>query len=206
MLHAQTPSKLEYALDLSAAISYLVLRQHDAAALGLYDKECITYLAPGTRLPFLTKLSETLSRVTPTGQTETGRCLAQFARQISRKGIIVVVSDFLDRPESILEGLRQMRSRGHEVIAIHVLDREELEFPLRGHVRFEGLEPTGRLFIEPHRLREAYLDELNEHLHALRQGCGRSGIDYRLANTAEPLDEFLLTYLTARTRQRRVAR
>jgi len=183
-----------------------VLRQHDAAALGLYDKECITYLAPGTRLPFLTKLSETLSRVTPTGQTETGRCLAQFARQISRRGIIVVVSDFLDRPESILEGLRQMKSRGHEVIAIHVLDREELEFPLRGHVRFEGLELTGRLFIEPHRLREAYLEELNEHLHALRQGCGRSGIDYRLANTAEPLDEFLLTYLTARTRQRRVAR
>jgi len=62
------------------------------------------------------------------------------------------------------------------------------------------------VFIEPHRLREAYLEVLNEHLHALRQGCGRSGVDYRLANTAEPLDEFLLSYLTARSRQRRVAR
>jgi uncharacterized protein (DUF58 family) len=199
-------SKLDYALEAAAAISYLVLRQHDAVALGVYDRECTTYLPPATRLPFLARLSDTLSQVVPTGKTNTGRSLSQFSRQITRKGILVVISDFLDRPESILEGLRQLRCRGHEVVALHVLDPHELEFPLRGQARFEGLEATGRAFIEPHRLRDAYLEILNEHLHELRQGCGRVGIDYRLVNTAAPLDEFLLSYLTARMRQRRVAR
>ncbi len=199
-------SKLEYALQLAAAMSYLVLRQHDAAALGIYDRECASYLAPSTRLPFLNRLSEALAQVQPAGGTDTARCLTQFARQISRRGIVVVISDFLEPVEDVLRGLRQLKSRGHEVVALQVLDRDELEFPLRGHVRFEGLEASGRLFIEPHRLREAYLDELNAHLHALRRGCGQSEIDYRLASTAEPLDEFLLTYLTVRARQRRVNR
>jgi len=136
-------SKLEYAMLLTAAISYLVLRQNDAAALGVYDKECTAWRPAGTRLPFLNLLAEALSQLTPVGQTDTGRCLAQFSRQISRKGIIVVISDFLDEPESILEGLRQLRFRGHEVVALHVLDRSELEFPLRGHVRFEGWRRRG---------------------------------------------------------------
>ncbi len=198
--------KLEYACLLATTLSFLVLRQNDAAALGIYDRQSVAYLPPGTRLPFIARLSEMLDRLEPTGQTDTGRSLGQFTRQIARKGIVVVVSDFLDKPESILDGLRQLKFRGHEVIALHVLDPHELGFPMRGHVRFEGIEVDLRVFVEPSRIREAYLDALNRHLHALRLGCSRAGIDYRLASTAEPLDELLLSYLATRQKVRRVAK
>ena len=206
VFHSNGLTKLEYACLLATALSLIVLRQNDAAAMGTYDRESTAYLPPGTRLPFITRLVDLLERIEPTGQTDSGRALGQFGRQIARKGIVVVVSDFLDKPESILDGLRQLKFRGHEVIAMHVLDPHELEFPLRGHVRFEGIEMNARAFIEPNRIRDAYLEVLNRHLHALRIGCSRAGIDYRLTSTSQPLDELLLSYLAGRTKLRRVAR
>jgi uncharacterized protein (DUF58 family) len=106
----------------------------------------------------------------------------------------------------VLNGLKQLKFRGHEVIVLHTLDPHELEFPMKGHVRFEGIERELRVFVEPHRIRDAYLDALHEHLTALRQGCSRAGIDYRVCSTAEPLDELLRSYLSARVKQRRTAR
>jgi len=203
---SQRVSKLEYACLAATAFSFLVLRQNDAVALGVYDRETTAYLPPGTRVPFIARLADVLERIEPTGQTDTARSLEQFSRQISRKGIVVVVSDFLDEPASILDGLKKLKFRGHEVIALHGLAPHELAFPLRGHVRFEGVEIDHRVFVEPARIRDAYLDALNRHLHALRLGCSRSGIDYRLASTAEPLDELLLSYLATRQKVRRVAK
>jgi uncharacterized protein (DUF58 family) len=198
--------KMEYASLLATALSFLVLRQNDAVALGIYDRETVAYLPPGTRLPFIARLSEMLERLTPTGQTDTGRSLEQFRRHIARKGIVAVVSDFLDKPESILDGLKRLKFAGHDVIAFHVLDPHELEFPMRGHVRFEGIEMDLRVFAEPARIRDAYLDALNGHLHALRVGCSQAGIDYQLASTSEPLDELLLSYLARRHKLWRVAK
>ena len=106
----------------------------------------------------------------------------------------------------ILDGLKQLKFRGHEVIALHVLDPAERTFPVRGHVRFEGIEVDQRVFVEPHRIRDAYLRVLEAHLHALRQGCSRGGIDYQLADTSEPIDELLLTYMARRQKRRRVAK
>lgn len=200
------PSKLEYASTASAALAYLVLRQNDAVSLGVFDRESTAYQPPGTGLPFLESVARSLEQVHPTGGTSLGASLGAFARLIARRGIVVVVSDFLDEPASIVRGLQQLAFGGHEVIALHVLDPHEIEFPLEGHVRFEGLESADRILLQPHRIRDAYLAALDEHLHALRQGCSRAGIEYRLAGTAEPLDEMLLTYLAARARQKKGAR
>jgi uncharacterized protein (DUF58 family) len=200
------PTKLEHAFLLATAMAYLVLRQNDAVAFGAYDRRAAAYLPPGTRLPFLAKLAEAFERVSATGGTDTGKSLSQLGRCMARKGIAVVLSDFLDSPAAILSGLRDLRSRGHEVIAVHVLDPAEITFPLKGHVRFEGMEKELRAFVEPQRLREAYLEALEAHLHALRQGATRSGVDYQLVSTADPPEEFLLGYLAARAKLRRVAR
>ena len=199
-------TKLDYASYLAAAISYLVLRQNDAAALGVSDDTSTAYLPPGTQLGLLSRLSAMLERVEAVRRTDTAQALTQFSRQISRRGIVIVISDFLDKPDAILDGLKQLKFRGHEVIAMHVLDPAELNFPLKGHVRFEGIEMDRREFVEPHRIRDAYLRALNDHLHALRIGCSRTGIDHQLAPTDEPIGELLMTYMARRQKRRRVAR
>ena len=199
-------SKLQYACMAAMAIAYLVLRQNDAAALGLFDERTSAYLPPGTGIPFLARLSQALEQLAPTGGTHIGASLEQLSRLVSRRGIVAVISDFLDAPASVLTGLRRLKARGHEVIALHVLDPFEIDFPMRGPTRFEGIERQVRIFVEPHRIRDAYLAALQRHVDALRQGCSRSGIDYRLASTGEALDGLLLSYLSSRVKIRRVAR
>jgi uncharacterized protein (DUF58 family) len=199
-------SKLEHAALLAAGLAYVVLRQNDAVAFGAYDRKAAAYLPPGTRLPFLAKLAEAFERIATDGTTDTRKALAQLARSMVRKGIAVVLSDFFDDADAVLAGLGELRARGHEVIAVQVLDPAELEFPLKGHVRLKGIEKALDAFVEPQRLRGAYLEALEAHLRALRQGASRAGIDYRLVATNEPPEEFLRGYLAARAKVRRVAR
>jgi len=59
--------------------------------------------------------------------------------------------------------------------------------------------------VEPDRIRGAYLEVLHQHLHTLRIGMGRAGIEYRLADTTQPIDEMLRAYLAVRHKRRRTA-
>lgn len=203
---SQRISKLEYACVLASALVYLVIRQNDAAAVGLFDREASAWLPPAQRMGFLTRLTELLERLSPTGGTDIGASLAAFGERIEGRGIVVVISDFLDRPERILDGLPRLRQQGHEVIALHVLDPAEQSLPWHGPMQFHGLEDRVQIRLEPQRIRASYLAALEQHLGALRQGCSRAGIDYRLASTDQPPHELLLNYLGSRQKLRRTAR
>jgi len=200
-----TLSKLEYACMLAEAMSIVVLRQNDAACCGVFDREAIALADPGHGLSYLDQLSEVLERVQPAGGTDIARSRRPFAEGLPRRGIVAVISDFLDEAEAVTEGLKVLKLAGHEVIALQVLDPRELDFDLSGAVRFEGLETPLDLRIEPQRIRRAYLSELGGHLRGLRDGLSRAGIEYRLTDTRRPIDALLRALLAARHQRRRTA-
>src|SRR5262249_4514756 len=84
--------------------------------------------------------------------------------------------------------LRALRQRGHEVIAFHVLDPAEVDFPYERMTLFEGLEQGPRLLVDPRALREAYLAEFGAFAERLRAACLGNRIDYVLMRPAFPLD------------------
>ncbi len=198
-------SKLVYACALAEAISCIVLRQNDAACCGVFDREALAISPVGRGLSFLDQLGDVLERIEPTAGTDTTAAMEQFLPYMPQRGITVVISDFIDDPRSIAEGLKRLKLAGHEVVALQVLDPLELSFALAGPTRFEGIETPASLQVEPQRVRAAYLRSLHRHLHALREGFGRAGIEYRLADTHKPIDEALLAYLAARQKRRRTA-
>ena len=199
-------SKLVYACALAEALSCIVLRQNDAACCGVFDRE-VTAISPvGRGLSFLDQLSEVLERIEPIAGTDVAAAMTQLLPHMPQRGIAVVISDFLDDPRSITEGLKCLKLAGHEVIALQVLDPRETAFDMTGPIRFEGIEVPSSLLVEPQRVRSAYLGELHRHLHALRDGLGRAGIEYRLTDTRKPIDETLLAYLAVRHKRRRTSR
>ena len=115
-----------------------------------------------------------------------------------RKGL-VIVSDMFDKVGRILTGLRHFRHRRNDIIVFHILDWEELEFPIQRLTQFEGLEEIDiKLLADPRALRSAYLEEINSYLKTLKSGCLANKIDYVLLSTAHPLDVALSAYLAAR--------
>ena len=191
-------SKLQYGKILTASLAYLLLKQRDAAGLFCFNETIQRYIPPRSHLGHLQVLIDALENSEASGQTQLAQTLDHVAERISRRGLIIVVSDLLENRTAVLEGLRLLRHRKHDVLIFHILTREELEFPYRGYVRFHDLETQRDLLTDPNALRHDYLESIRELIDFYRNGCLQHHLDYSLLTTHLPLDRALSTYLHRR--------
>jgi uncharacterized protein (DUF58 family) len=198
------PTKFRYAQCLAAALGYLAVRELDAVGLAVFDSGLRRWVPPRASPAHLDGIFRELERTVPAGETDLGRVLAAAAGRVRRRGLAVVISDLLDDPKAILGGLARFRGRGGEVLALHIVDPAELEFPFAGWASFGDPERPGRrLRLDGRAVRAVYRRNLEAHFEALRRGCGSTGIDYVLLDTRSPFDEALARFLAARRRRRR---
>jgi uncharacterized protein (DUF58 family) len=193
-------TKLHYGKMMAACLAYLILHQRDAVALGIFDTALRDYAPRSDARDTIHAIMSRLAAFQPNQQTNLAAVLHDMAHHIRRKGIVIVISDFFDDEEKILEGIQHLRFGGHEVIAFHLMDPYELEFPFAGLVEFEGLEGLPRIMTRPAEIRKSYLREVSAFRTRLRDGCERNQCHYVLVNTAQPLHEVLSGYLAFRLR------
>lgn len=196
-------NKCDYAATAAAALAYLLLRQHDAVGCVAFDEAIRQTIPLRTRTNHLMTIIRALDTVEPRDKTGLATVLTQVAEAYPRRGLMVLFSDLLVDTDDLLRGLRLLRQRGHDVLVLHILDDDELDFPFSGPARFEGLETSDVLSCNPRALRNGYLDALEGFLSTVRRGCARDGIDYALLRTSDPLDAALIAFLNHRNRQRR---
>jgi uncharacterized protein (DUF58 family) len=193
-------TKLHYGKVIAACLSYLILNQRDAVALGLFDTSMRDYAPRSDSKATIHNLMARLAAFEPKAQTNIGAVLHDMARQTRRKGIVIVISDFFDDEQAVLDGIQHLRFGGNEVIVFHVMDPYELEFPFMGLVEFEGLEQVPKILTRPSEIRKSYLREVEAFRTRLRDGCERNNCHYILVNTSQSLDEVLSAYLAFRLR------
>jgi glycine/D-amino acid oxidase-like deaminating enzyme len=134
----------------------------------------------------------------PRDKTDIYPILREVAETFPRRGLMVLVSDLFSPREGLFRGLKLLRSRGHDVMAFHLLDDDELDFPFTGPTRFEGLETADSLRCNPRALRDGYLKAMQEFLEEVRRGCTRNNVDYVQLRTSQPLDAALAAFLSNR--------
>ncbi len=195
-------TKFQYASYLAAALSYLMIQQRDAVGLATYDTALRAYLPPRSVRTYLNVLLGQLEKTQPTSGTDIGKNLHAVAERITRRGLIIVLSDLLDDPAAILSGLKHFRHDGHEVLVFHILDPREIDFAYSGDVRFHDLETTEELLTQPWHLRREYRELMASFIDRLRHGCREDSIDYTLLNTKTQYGEALIQYLTKRKQLR----
>jgi len=130
--------------------------------------------------------------------------LLSVTERMARKGILVLVSDFYEEPDAVMQAVVPLRARGHDLIVFHVLDPAELTFPFEQPSGFEDLETGEQIPVIPAKLREDYRRLVRAHLDELERRFVGAGIDYKVLNTSQPLDQALFEYLSARERLSRV--
>ncbi|HMP07198.1 MAG TPA: DUF58 domain-containing protein, partial [Lacipirellulaceae bacterium] len=196
-------SKYEYAATAAVSLAYLLLRQHDAVACLAFDEQVRARTSLRSAMSHLAAIIKTIEANPPRDKTDAGRVLADIAAATPQRGVVVVLSDLLGDVDSTLRGLRLLRQRGHDVVALHIMDDDELDFPFDGPAQFDGLESADRLNCNPRALREGYLAALERYLAALRHGCARDAVDYELIRSSQPLDAALAAFLSRRLATRR---
>jgi uncharacterized protein (DUF58 family) len=195
-------TKLEYGSMLAASLAYLMHKQRDAVSLTTFDEAIVKMLPPSARPSHLRSILVTLDQTRLGTRTDVSKPLHTLADGLGKRGLVVVISDLLDEPQPVIDGLRHFRFRGTDVIVFHVMDHDELTFPFERAARFRDLEGDEELMAVPSVVREKYLESLNETIESYKRDLGAAGIDYRLLDTSEPLDFALMSYLSTRGRAR----
>lgn len=196
-------TKFEYAQTVAAALSMLVLKQNDSVGVGLFDSEVRTMIPASSRHNHLSAILQGLSTETATGKTDIISVLRKAAETMTQRSIVVLISDLFCDREQMFKGLQMLRQRKHEVLIVHTMDDQELDFDYSGTLRFEGLEDGGKLTCDPAALRTGYQNALEKFLSTIRQRCAGSLVDYRLTRTSENLDAVLSHLLNHRVGMRK---
>ncbi len=196
---SQPVTKLDYARFVAASLCYMANGQRDAAGLIIFDEDVANYVAPSTRQGQLFRLLHAIEKAEPGTRTDFAKPFIHFQNFLHRRGIVVVLSDFYDQPEKIIDTVQPLRYRGNEVILFHVLDPQEIKPKFREPVLLVDMENAAdSLEVSPEYARNEYRRKIDSHIEDLRHKSRGAGLDYFLMNTARPLDEGLREYLAVR--------
>ena len=193
-------SKFDYAVSLAAALAYLMIRQRDAVGLATFDEGIRDYYPPRSTRVYLRSLLSGLQAVHPSGLTGAGKALHQLADRIKRRGLVIVLSDLFDDPDTVTTALRHFRHQRNEVIVLQVLDPLERSFAYGEEARFQDLETREMLPASPHHVQRAYRETLAAFLQRYQEVCREHAIDHVLMDTSMPFDAALREYLGKRAR------
>ncbi len=191
-------SKLEYARSLAAALAYLMIGQQDAVGALLFAEQPLQYVPPRSVRSHLDVVLKCLSAGEPAGRTRLAPVLHELAERIKRRGLVVLLSDLLDKPADVLSGLQHFRHRRHEVIVFHILDPDEIEFPYTDASTFVDLETGAQLTTEPWEIAARYRQQLEAWRNQYARACREQRVDYVPLDTRTPFDRALLAYLEKR--------
>ncbi|XZE19589.1 DUF58 domain-containing protein [Pirellulaceae bacterium SH449] len=192
-------TKFEYASALAAAMASIALKQRDAVALGLMDDGISHYLDPSVKPGQWEDCIRLLSQGPRQPVTSLAKSIEQAAALARHRGIVVLVSDFVDDVTGIQRGLQQLRHRGHEVVLLHVLDPFERTLDDKGKIRVVDLESPNELVTDVEGIRTEYLKRIDHWCEELNDACRNQGVDRLELLTDRSPAEALVGYLVRRT-------
>ncbi len=193
-------TKYEYASRIAVALGYIVSKQQDSLGLTIYDNEVRDMVPARSGTRHLRLVIDRLAAHKPKAVTNTGKALHALAGMLSKRGLVVLLSDCFDDPDAIFNALAHFRKKMHDVILLQILDPVELELSINSVAEFIDLETGEKLELDPVSARHAYKQELQKAIDQCREKCAVLNVDYRLVSTADTYEDFVHQYLLERRR------
>jgi len=204
--------KYDHAATLAAVLTYVALQQQDRVGLTLFADSVLNTVRTSNIHGHWQAIVNALSSAKPESSgamnadrdsanrgTNLKRLFEQILAKLSRRSLIVLISDLFDDPEALEGGLARVQFRRHDLMVLQTLDPAELNFSFRSPARFIGLEAEGELGIDPSTLRTAYLAAIQEHLRKIEKITQRFGFDYVLLDSSKSLQAPLSHFLAYRS-------
>lgn len=193
-------SKLQYAQFVAASLAYLLNRQQDSVGLVAFDQKVHTHVPARNRTGHMRTIFGNLSLLSAGGETKLAESLHQLAEILTRRGIVVVISDFYDDPERLKESFQHLRFKGHDLVAFHILDENELQFNFSDPVvLLEDSETQEQMPVLPDVVMNGYRERMKRHVDEMRRCAAANHVDYEMLTTKQPLDFALFSFLSRRS-------
>ena len=193
-------SKLSYANSLAASLSYLMINQQDAVGIAKFSEKIDTFIPPKARPSHLNLILSQLDDKDSGNDTQVGMVLHELADRIKKRGMVILISDLLDKPENIMKGLKHFRHQNQEVIVFHIQDRKESEFDFDTRTKFFDMETGEEIVTEPWHIRSSYNELISKLESNYKSNCRQNLIDYVPLFTDQSLDIGITEYLIKRSK------
>lgn len=194
----ESRSKYELAGAIAAALAFLLIQRNDRVAIGIAKDGLAKYERPGVSMTHLRQVLGTLDSHEPHGAAALPEAIDALLRRTKRRGMLVVVSDFLDDMDASIRALSEASARGHEVVVFHTLHAEEIELPRGGAGTFIDSESGERVRVHIDDIRAEYARALAEFTARLQRMCTGLGFDRVPVHTGEDRYAILERYLLRR--------
>jgi uncharacterized protein (DUF58 family) len=203
-------SKLTYACYLAACLTYFSSLQRDRVGMATIDHDIVDFVPPSAKhlrlvLHSLDRIERGArdAKVTP-GKSTLQAPLRKLSETLRRRSMVVLISDFYEDADEVINALSHVRGRGNDVIVFHLLDPREIDFSYTEASNFIDMETGTKMPVIPEYLRQQYRELVKEHTASLSRRIAETRADYALFDTSKPLDQALFAYLLAREKFNRV--
>jgi len=184
--------KSEYACYLAAGMMYVMVQQGDMVSLITFDDRIRQYYEPSGTFVGLKPMLQGLEKIEPKNKGNIEAALHSAAELIKGRALVVVISDLLEEPESILQGINHLYYDGKEVTLFHILDPAEMNMSITGLADVTSLETKDKITVDFRRIRDAYLEQLRLYLDELRTGLQKTRSEYILTETRTEVYDAIL--------------
>lgn len=199
-------TKYAYAQTMAAALALVLVRQRDRVGLMIARDGLACHIPPRSRRSHLHRIFEQLARARPEGAGRMSEALRQAAGLLKRRGLVIVLSDFLPpagaggavETERLCREIGHLAFRGHDVVLFQVLDPAELSLPFEGEALFVDPESGLEVPAQPDRIRSAYQAAINGLIDRIAAAAGAHGAEHYLLTTETPFDRALTRFLAQR--------
>jgi uncharacterized protein (DUF58 family) len=183
--------KSEYACYLAAGMMYVMVQQGDMVSLITFDDQIREYYEPSGTFVGLKPMLQGLEKIEPKNKGNIEAALHSAAELIKGRALVVVISDLLEEPESILQGINHLYYDGKEITLFHILDPAEMNMST-GLADVTSLETKDKITVDFRRIRDAYLEQLRLYLDELRSGLQKTRSEYILTETRTEVYDAIL--------------
>ena len=191
-------TKAEYARTLAATFAYFLNRQRDAVGLLTFGDEIQESVPPRFRSGHLRRLMMALEHSTTGKSTDLAKPLEKIAQTVSKRGMVVLISDLLAPTELLARNLGYLRSQGHDVVILRTLDPSEISFDFQDASMFQDMETGRQIYVDPQTVAREYQKRFEQHRSEINQTCNQLGVDFFSVATDQPLEVALFDLIQAR--------
>ncbi len=187
-----TPPKFDYARKIAAALCYVGLLNQDRVNLVGFADGIARELPARRGKHQVWHAFRFLESVEATGVTSMEKAFRGFFSSRRRRGLVVVVSDFLDEG-GFARGFDMLRYFRQDLFAVHIYTADEARPDLPDEVLLEDAESgaSQRVRVTP-ALLEAYANQFEEHCEEVGAYCRKNGWGYLRTTTDVPFEDLIL--------------
>jgi len=192
-------TKMDFARVLTASLAWLAQSQGDAVGLFALNEHNLYALQARVQKKYFKRLLQELINIESRGKWPKDPQVFEKLHSRSQKELIFFISDLHEEASELTNVITRLKTSRNEVVVLHILGSDELEFNYKGALTFEDLETGTKLELDAEKARPSYLKSLEDSIKATRDILLSNAISYQLFRLDDPIGEALQLLLKKRT-------